>query len=139
MYIYFECLWHQLDQLDNLVPKKLLVTKELQERLVLGKKGVKTPSLNSSKEALKIFQRVKVVLSKILRRPTALVMSQVNATVNSVYTENAFLYFFITSKHYILLLWRKKMQWKDFSGDAFGIPPEVLTGLIFGAMLKFDT
>lgn len=139
MYIYFECLWHQLDQLDNLVPKKLLVTKELQERLVLGKKGVKTPSLNSSKEALKIFQRVKVVLSKILRRPTALVMSQVNATVNSVYTENAFVYFFITSKHYILLLWRKKMQSKDFSGDAFGIPPEVLTGLIFGAMLKFDT
>ena len=64
---------------------------------------MKTPSLNSSKEALKIFQRVKVVLSKILRRP-ALVMSQVNATVNSVYTENAFLYFFITSKHYILLL-----------------------------------
>lgn len=139
MYIYFECLWHQLDQLDNLVPKKLLVTKELQERLVLGKKGVKTPSLNSSKEALKIFQRVKVVLSKILRRPTALVMSQVNATVNSVYTENAFLYFFITSKHYILLLWRKKMQSNDFSGDAYGIPPEVLTGLIFGAMLKFDT
>lgn len=128
-----------LISLTILFQKKLLVTKELQERLVLGKKGVKTPSLNSSKEALKIFQRVKVVLSKILRRPTALVMSQVNATVNSVYTENAFLYFFITSKHYILLLWRKKMQSKDFSGDAFGIPPEVLTGLIFGAMLKFDT
>lgn len=83
-----------LISLTILFQKKLLVTKELQERLVLGKKGVKTPSLNSSKEALKIFQRVKVVLSKILRRPTALVMSQVNATVNSVYTENAFLYFF---------------------------------------------
>ena len=83
-----------LISLTILFHKKLLVTKELQERLVLGKKGVKTPSLNSSKEALKIFQRVKVVLSKILRRPTALVMSQVNATVNSVYTENTFLYFF---------------------------------------------
>lgn len=83
-----------LISLTILFQKKLLVTKELQERLVLGKKGVKTPSLNSTKEALKIFKRVKVVLSKILRRPTALVMSQVNATVNSVYTENAFLYFF---------------------------------------------
>lgn len=93
-----------LISLTILFQKKLLVTKELQERLVLGKKGVKTPSLNSSKEALEIFQRVKVVLSKILRRPTALVLSQVNATDNSVYTENAFLYFFITSKHYILLL-----------------------------------
>ena len=92
-----------LISLTILFQKKLLVTKELQERLVLGKKGVKTPSLNSSKEALKIFQRVKVVLSKILRRPTALVMSQVNATVNSVYWKRV-LIFFITSKHYILLL-----------------------------------
>lgn len=83
-----------LISLTILFQKKLLVTKELQERLVLGKKGVKTPSLNLSKEALKIFQRVKVVLSKILRRPTALVMSQVNATVNSVYWKRVLIFFF---------------------------------------------
>lgn len=94
VYLFWMFMTSAWSALQSCSQKKLLVTKELQERLVLGKKGVKTPSLNSFKEALKIFQRVKVVLSKILRRPTALVMSQVNATVNSLYWKRVLIFFY---------------------------------------------